>query len=136
MGLFARLLGRGVDKGVLAKQLFRLRYAHDPMLMARGYTEAAVDRMPFIMVMGLPEGTLITLVEMWVALSKRGLSNAQIAHTIDSRRGGPLPFPPPDGGWEIMTYVYGRLLVEHGSDCTIPQEWVLGGIAQCLEIYA
>ena len=78
MGLLSKPFNRGVDKSSLIKNLVRLRVRNDPMAAAMGFGEEMADSLSSFQLAGLPEGTLVAIVETWSILHKRGAEDGDI----------------------------------------------------------
>jgi hypothetical protein len=88
MGLFTRLMGVWAEKERLIRRLLKARVACDPSARAMGRGPEFADSVNSLMLMRLPEATIVTCVESWTQLKGQGLSEAAIAQKIASFRGG------------------------------------------------
>lgn len=87
MGILSRLLGLGgTSKDKLIKNLVKERIGSDPMAASMGFDKNMVDSLTDIQLAGLPEATIVTIVETWAILSKKGIPDAEILERIEAHR--------------------------------------------------
>ena len=122
MGIFDALFGRkrpsagAVPNGELKLKLIRSfikkRTIQDPMASAMGFSPDMVDELPLPMLMGMPEATLVTIVEAFATLKRTGLSDAKAFQQIESSRAdshaGDIPV-----GMTLEAYCGYRVSREH-----------------------
>ncbi|MGI9250061.1 MAG: hypothetical protein ACR2PR_02535 [Pseudohongiellaceae bacterium] len=124
MGLFRELFGSGVDKKALIKELTKSRVRDDFMAAAMGFDESMVDSLSGIQIMGLPESTIVTIVQTWATLRKRGVSDEEIIMRIERHRsrfkdGGNLPSP-----LTLSSYIKHRVNLEHAIGAPIEDSFI------------
>lgn len=95
MGLFMRLMGVSAQKEQLIRRLLKARVACDPSARARGHGPEFADSVNSLVLMGLPEATIVTCVESWAQLKAQGLTDPAIAQKIAASPGG----SSFGGGW-------------------------------------
>src|SRR5689334_23198210 len=100
MGLFNRLFGSKKKsrqptlelKAKLIRSLIKKRVLQDPLAAQSGYTAEMVDTLPEVMLMGLPEATIVAIVDAFAELRAKGLNEGPAIAEIERRRlGGRLP---------------------------------------------
>jgi hypothetical protein len=114
----------GVNKNELIKQLVKLRVKSDPMVNATGFNENMVDALSEFQLAGLPESTIIAIVETWAILKKKGIPEEEIFMKIENHRAsfgdfGELPTP-----LTLSNYIKYRLDLEHGHGAPIKKEFL------------
>jgi len=124
MGLFGKLFGGGVDKNSLIKELAKSRVRNDPMASAMGFDESMVDSLSGMQLAGLPEGTIVTIVETWALLNKKGVPDEEILMRIENHRsrfsgGGNLPNP-----LTLSSYVKYRVNLENETGAPIADAFI------------
>lgn len=86
---------------------------------AYGISPSEADEVPEDMLWGLPECTIVTIVETYLVKKRQGADEQQILHSIESHRAavsgqaGEMPVP-----LDLQNYVRYRVHLEHG------QSWV------------
>jgi hypothetical protein len=118
VGLFSKLFGMADGKVNLIRALLRQRIAIDPTAKRLGQTPAFADEMPTMMLMGLPEATIVTCVESWAQMRGQRVPDAEIARRIASFRGG------APGATTVEDVIRYRVQAEHGQSGFLPAEHV------------
>jgi hypothetical protein len=118
MGLFTRLMGVSAEKERLIRRLLKARVARDPSARAMGQGPEFADSVNSLMLMGLPEATIVTCVESWAQLKGQGLSEAAIAQKIASFRGA------DSMGAGVEAVIRSRMLAKHGHGGFLPADHV------------
>ncbi len=129
MGIFSKLMGMSDQKVNLIRTLLRQRIALDPTAKAMGQTPALADEMPMMMLMGLPEATIVTCVESWAQLRQQRVADAEIAKRIASLRGG------APGANTVEDVIRDRVQAEHGQSGFLPSEHVEACIREAKRAY-
>lgn len=125
MGLLGKLFNRGgVDKDSLIRDLVRLRVKNDPMAAAMGFGEEMADSLSAFQLAGLPEGTLVAIVETWSILHKSGMEDGEILSRIENHRSnmfprGQMPTPP-----NLLNYIKYRIELEHSEGAPIKEKFI------------
>jgi hypothetical protein len=81
-GLSTRLGSANSDKIKIIKGLVRERVQNDPIASKLG----DIDGLSETMLMGLPEATIVTIVETWAILRKQGVGEEEILKRIEAHR--------------------------------------------------
>jgi len=136
MGFFSKLLGGGVDKNALIKDLVRLRVRNDPAITAVGFNEKDVDSLPRLQLLGLPEATIATIVETWSILHKRGVSDVEIFQRIEEHRCRVFPRGVMPSPLTLTNYVKYRLELEHSHGTAIQDLFVDAAVEVAKKAYA
>ncbi|MCA9287204.1 MAG: hypothetical protein KDA05_01385 [Phycisphaerales bacterium] len=129
MGFFKRLVGMSAEKEQLLRRLLRARVARDPSARAMGQGPEFADSVNSLVLMGLPEGTIVACVESWAQLKKQGLSEPAIAQRIAAVRGG-----SPSGD-SVADVIRDCVLREHGHSGFLPADHVDWCIEQARASY-
>ena len=124
MGLFSKLFGGDVDKDELIRELTKLRVKNDPMPSMMGFDESMVDQLSELQLAGLPEGTIVTIVETWSQLIKKGIPEEEILMRIEDHRSsfgdyGEMPSP-----LTLSSYIKYRLDLEHQDGAPISEDFI------------
>lgn len=119
-GLSASYEGVNPDKIELIRNLARKRVQNDPIASMLG----DIDRLSETMLIGLPEATIVTIVETWAILRKQGVTEEEILHRIEAHRAnfgdyGDLPNP-----LTLPNYIRYRLDLEHGHGAPISENFI------------
>lgn len=122
MGILSSLLSTG-SKVALAREWAKERARRD-LGPAAAEIVPLVDSLPMAQVMGLPEYTVITIVETYADLTKRKIPPGEILARIETHRSsiGHLHVRLPDRA-ELEVYVFSRVSAEH-ADAEIGQDWI------------
>jgi hypothetical protein len=118
MGFFTRLMGVSAEKEQLMRRLLKARVARDPSARAMGQGPEFADSVNSLVLMGLPEATIVTCVESWAQLRGQGLSEPAIAQKIAAFRGG------SSFGGGVVDVIRARVLGEHGHSGFLPADHV------------
>jgi hypothetical protein len=136
MGLFGKFFNHGkVDKNSLIRKLLRLRVRNDPMATVAGFSEEMADSLSEFQLSGLPEGTLVAIVETWSILRKRGLEDREILSRIENHRSsllpsGQMPSPP-----NLLNYIKYRIEIEHSDGAPISDQFIDQAISMARKAY-
>ena len=138
MGLFNKILSGGVDKKALIKNLIKYRVQNDSILASKypkEFNEEMVNSLSGFKLLGFPEATIVTIVETWSNLSKKGVPEDEIFFKIERHRsrlffGGQLPSP-----LSLETYIKYRLNVEHSTGVPIADKFVTAAIQAAKRAY-
>jgi hypothetical protein len=119
-GLSTLYGGVNSDKIGLIKNLAKKRVQNDPIASMLG----DIDSLSETMLMGLPEATIVTIVETWAILRKQGLRDKEILQRIEAHRasfGGYGDLPDP---LTLQSYIKYRLDLEHGHGAPISEKFM------------
>lgn len=142
MGLFSKilgskLLGGGIDKTALIKRLVRLRCRNDPMAEVMGIDDEMIDSFSTFQLMGLPEATIVTIVEMWAIRHKQSIPDSAIFSIIEKLRSHMYPsgqlLPSP---LNLTNYIKYRLSIELPSSAyPIDEPWIDAAVEVAKKTY-
>jgi len=125
MGFFGRFFKRGwVDKNALIRNLIRLRIKNDTMAAAIGFREEMVDSLSTFQLAGLPEGTLVAIVETWSILHKRGMEDDEIFSRIEDHRSRMFPRGQMPTPLDLLKYIKYRFELEHSEGAPISEQFI------------
>lgn len=95
----------------------------DPMAGAMGFDEHMVDSLGMMQLAGLPESTVVTIVETYAMLKKHDASDQEIFQRIEAHRSsigsGEMPRP-----LNLASYIQYRLDLEHSHGIPISEEFI------------
>ena len=126
-------------KFTLIRQLAKIRIQNDPILKKKyeGRNVPSIDDLPEIVLLGLPEGTIVSIVESyWMMKDMTTKSDKDILEAIEHHRktlfpeSGPMPSP-----LTLSNYVKYRLNVEHSHGVPISNEFIDNCIKKANEAY-
>lgn len=86
MGWFNKLLGGGQTKVDLIRSLAKKRLTGDVLASAAGATPEVIDKLTPEAVFGLPEGTIVAIVEAWAQGRSKRMPERQIFEIIEAHR--------------------------------------------------
>jgi hypothetical protein len=125
MVLFGNLFKHGeIDKNSLIKNLVRLRLRNDPTVAAMGIREDMTDSLSAFQLAGLPEGTLVTIVETWSILHKQGAEDDEIFSRIEEHRSRMFPRGQMSTPLNLMNYIKYRIELEHSDGVPINEQFI------------
>lgn len=137
---FAESQKFSTDKKIhLIKQLAKKRVQNDPVLKEkyRGKNVPKIDDLPEMMLMGLPEGTIVSIVEVyWMMRNQAKGSDKEIFQAIESHR-APLSsekttMPSP---LTLSNYVKYRLKIDHSDGVPISDKIIETAIEEANKAY-
>jgi hypothetical protein len=123
----------------LIRQLIKIRVQNDQLLKKKyeGKDVPKVDDFPEIVLMGLPEGTIVSIVEtFWMMKGQTNASDKEILEAIERHRktlfpeSGSMPSP-----LTLSNYIKYRLVVEHPHGVPISNEFVDDAIEAANKAY-
>lgn len=126
-------------KFTLIKQLAKIRIQNDQILKKKyqGRDVPSLDDLPEIVLLGLPEGTIISIVESyWMMKAMTTKSDKEILEAIEHYRktlfpeSGRMPSP-----LTLSSYIKYRLNVEHSHGVPISNEFIEDCIKKANEAY-
>lgn len=131
MGFLNKIFKKDVDKYALIKQLAKQRIRSDPFAKAMGVKESEVDKLSKMHLMGLPEATIVSIVETWASLRKEGTNEGEIFQLIEEHRkklkgGHELPDPI-----NLESYIKYRVKVENESGSPVYETFIDDAIEIC-----
>jgi hypothetical protein len=118
-----------VDKNELVKVLVRLRIRNDPMARQMGFDETIVHSLAPDQIAGLPESTILTIVETWAILRKKKILDSEIFSRIEQHRSQAFPLGQMPSPLTLTTYVKYRLRLEHAHGLPLDDSFVDAAIA-------
>lgn len=129
MGFFARLMGVSAEKEQLIRRLLKARVARDPSARTMGQGPEFADSINSMMLMGLPEATIVTCIESWAQLKAQGATEAAIARKIGAFRGG------ASSSGSVVDVIRTRVLGEHANSGFLPTDHIDWCIAEARSAY-
>lgn len=125
MGLFSSLFGRKPDtKEALVRAIAALRIRTDPASKVLGYHERMLDDLSLEQIYMLPEASIVTMVETFVGLRRKGVPARQAIEAIEQFRAqtfGSLPLPLPTS---FFDFVAARIHLEHKQGAQLDEEFI------------
>jgi hypothetical protein len=131
MGLWRSLFGGSrPSKNDLIRSLAKQRVRQDPSASAMGFDERMVDSLGRLQLAGLPESPIVTIMETFAILKKRGVPEPEIFARIEAHRSsigsGEIPRP-----LSLESYIQYRIDLEHSHGAPIPEKFVVEATAVC-----
>ena len=126
-------------KLALIRQLVKIRVQNDQLLKKKyeGKNVPKVDDFPEIILLGLPEGTIVSIVEtFWMMKGQTNASDREILEAIERHRktlfpeSGPMPSP-----LTLSNYFKYRLIVEHSHGASISDKFIDDAIEVASKAY-
>ena len=123
----------------LIKQLVKIRVQNDQVLKKKyeGKDVPKVHDFPEIVLMGLPEGTIVSIVEtFWMMKGQTSASDKEILEAIERHRkilfpeSGSMPSP-----LTLSNYIKYRLIVEHSHSVPISNKFIDDAIETANKAY-
>lgn len=105
--------GGTFDKWGLIKDLVRLRLSSDPHSATAGFDPRMVESLSDFELLGLPEATIVTIVETWAIGTLAGIPDAEIFARIEDYRSLLLPRRELPVPLSLTDYVKYRLALEY-----------------------
>lgn len=135
MRIFGKLFGKGMSKEKLIKSLVRKRIQDDPFAKVLGID---VDALSDLELMGLPEATIVTIVETYYMMKhQENLPDEEIFEVIEAHRSimsgdtGTMPSP-----LMLSSYIKYRLSLEHSHGVPISSKFVDEAIEEAKRFFA
>ena len=103
------------QKTELIRKLVRRRIQKNSYLKGVGTTDEAdayVNSLSFFEAMGMPEGTIVTIVETYCSWKAQGFSDGQIFQAIEAHRSGSSDAVSISTSLDLKSYIKYRLDVE------------------------
>ncbi len=133
MGWLRDLLS-GRTKESLIRALAKKRVATDTAAAMFGATPDAIEALPLEMLMGLPEATIVSIVEAWTQGKSQGIPEEHVFQLIEAHRSmvaeGTMPEAPT-----LQSYVNYRVALEHGHGAPLAVGHVDDCIRQAREFF-
>jgi hypothetical protein len=123
----------------LIRQLVKIRVQNDQLLKKKyeGKDVPKVDDFPEVVLIGLPEGTIVSIVEtFWMMKNQTNFSDKEILETIERHRktlypeSGHMPSP-----LSLSNYIKYRLNIEHSQGVPISDEFIDECVKKANEAY-
>ena len=121
---FSKLFGGGVDKNRLIRELAKLRVKSDLMALTLGFDESMVDQVSGLQLAGIPEGTIVTIVETWSQLIKKGIPEEEILIRIEEHRSSFGDYRELPSPLTLSSYIKYRLDLEHQDGTPISEDFI------------
>lgn len=86
MGFLNRLMGVSAKKENLMRRLLKERIKSDSSASSHGQGPEYADSVSTMMLIGLPEATIVTCVETWANFNRQGRSEQEAAAAIAQHR--------------------------------------------------
>lgn len=142
MGIFDKLFGkhrtterRPPDRMKLIRAFAKKRVMQDPLAKLAGFHPSMVDELPPHVLIGLPEATLLTIVESFAILvQEEGASPQQALAAIERHRSieiSGVAHPPA----MLEEYVVYRVALEHQDGPSIQREHVADCVLMARTLY-
>lgn len=111
-------------KAKLIKKLIKERTESDPSLVVKGYHKSMVDSLSDLQLIGMPEATIVTVVETWAMLYNKGVLEDEIFKRIEAHRAtlagsGEMPSP-----LTLSNYIKYRIDLEHQHGVPISNDFI------------
>lgn len=133
--LSSRVTNSIVNKNELIACLVGHRIRSDPMARQMGFDETIIKSLRPDQLAGLPESTIITIVETWATLLKKGFSEAEIFARIEEHRSRVFPRGCLPSPLTLADYVKYRIRLEHAHGAPIDESFVEAAIDTAIEAY-
>lgn len=144
MGLFDAIFRRNTsssggarpppDKTKWIRAFVKKRVIQDPIAIVQGFSPAMVEQLPPEVLLGLPEGTLVTIVETFAALKLQGVSDSEALQRIERHRSmigsGTMPSP-----LSLESYIWYRVSLEHSDAGPLPEEHIADCVLMARTLY-
>ena len=124
IGFFSKLFGGGVDKNRLIRELAKLRVKSDLMALTLGFDESMVDQVSGLQLAGIPEGTIVTIVETWSQLIKKRIPEEEILIRIEEHRSSFGDYRELPSPLTLSSYIKYRLDLEHQDGTPISEDFI------------
>jgi hypothetical protein len=122
--------GDSPRKNDLIRRLAKQRVREDPMMASMGINETTIDFLGRLEYAGLPENVIVSIIETYARLKKRGVPDREILGRIEKRRSsissGKMPQP-----LNLETYIQYRLELEHSHGVPISASFVAEAVRVC-----
>src|SRR5205809_975029 len=112
MGFFSNIFGPTRTKFDLIRHLIKERVREDPGAEAIGITPKMVDQQSDDVLIGTPEGTVVTIVETYHSLRDSGASLVEALVAIEQHRNQFISGRMPISA-SLSTYISYRVRLEH-----------------------
>ena len=122
------------DRLKLVRSFVKKRVIQDPIASLHGYSPEMVDQLPPAVLLGLPEATLVLIVESFAALRKLGASESEALKRIEAHRSAVAPGRMPASA-SLEQYVAYRLSLEHSGGGPISHEHIADCVLLARTLY-
>ena len=134
MSFVSKFFGPKRTKFDLIRDLIKTRLREDPIARAMGATPEMVDQQPDEVLIGTPEGTVVTILETYHSLRDRGASFAEALIAIERHRNqfisGRMPITT-----SLSTYIIYRVQLEHADGPKRPTGAISRAIIEGTKFY-
>lgn len=114
MRFFPTIFSPKKTKFDLIRELIKERFLEDPLATSMGSTLEIIDQQPNEILIGTPEGTVVTIIESYLALRDAGTPLAETILTIEQYRNKVITGEMPLSA-SLNTYIKYRVKLEHGD---------------------
>ena len=134
MGFFSKLFGRRTKEDLI-RDLVKSRIKDDPKSEIFGVTPDTIDKLPQIMLMGLPEATIVTIAETYTLMKAQGVPEDEILEAIEVHRSsiGANKMPSP---LSLQNYVKYRVAIEHSDGSPINEKFIDSALTEALRFFS
>jgi len=130
MGVLSKPFGHR-NKVDLIKDLAKARVKEHSMASVFGVTPEAIDQLPLVELMGLPEATVVTIAETYSQMKSQGLPDTEILNLIEAHRSmigsGSMPNPVT-----LPSYVQYRIKLEYRDVAPISERHIEQSLTEAL----
>jgi hypothetical protein len=144
VGIFDLLFGRKPPTGPkipapelklkLIRSLVKKRVIEDEAARQLGYTPAMIDSLSVEVLTGIPEATIVTIVDAFAQLKIKGMAQVAVLNAIErSRTGGSAENVPDE--MTLEAYVEYRINREHGAEVTLSPKHIFESVELTRTLY-
>jgi hypothetical protein len=130
-GLGTLFHGVSANKIELIRNLVKNRIQNDPIASMLG----DIDSLSETELMGLPEATLVTIVETYWQLKNQGLSDEEILEAIERHRASFLDSGKLPSQLTLSNYIKYRIGLEHSHGIPISDDFIEEAIKQATKAF-
>ena len=112
MGILSKIFAPKRTKFDLIRDLIKERLREDPLAAAMGVTPEMLDQQPDDVLIGTPEGTIVTIIETCHTMRASGASLGEALVAIERHRNHFFPGRAPATG-SLGTYINYRVRLEN-----------------------
>ena len=134
MDLFHKLPSGGVDKYKLIRELIKLRIRSNPEASMMGF-ESMVDQLSELQLLGTIEGGIVTIVETWSLLIKKGIPEEEIFTKIETHRSGFGDYGELPSPLTLSNYIKYRVHIENDTGIPFDDDFIEKAVEICKEEY-
>lgn len=113
------------SKSELTHHLIKKRVSQTPEL---NMDSSTIDSLEGMMLAGMPESTIVAIVELYVKLKESDISDKEIFKQFEQMRPGSGKMPTP---LNLNSYINYRLKLEHEDGIGLTDEFTFDAIKTC-----